>query len=39
MDTLADGKKLILDFNLTKGDLRGKALNQLVGAEWVAKMK
>ena len=36
---VVDVKKLILDFNLTKGDLRGKALKQLVGAEWVAKMK
>ena len=26
---VVDVKKLILDFNLTKGDLRGKALKQL----------
>ena len=36
---VVDVKKLILDFNLTNGDLRGKAMEQLIGAEWVAKMK
>ena len=28
---VVDVKKLILDFKLTKGDLRGKAMKQLIG--------
>ena len=36
---IVDAKKLILDFKLTKGDLRGNAMKQLVGAELVVKMK
>ena len=36
---VVDVKKLILDFKLTNGDLRSKAMEQLIGAEWVAKMK
>jgi hypothetical protein len=31
--TVIDVKKLILDFKLTKGDLRGKAMKQLIGNE------
>ena len=38
-NAVATVKKLIVDYKLTKGDIRGKALKQLVGAEWVAKMK
>jgi hypothetical protein len=30
---VVDVKKLILDFKLTKGDLRGKAMKQLIGNE------
>ncbi|WP_443631186.1 hypothetical protein ABXT60_02430 [Candidatus Njordibacter sp. Uisw_056] len=28
---VVDVKKLILDFKVTKGDLRGKAMKQLIG--------
>ena len=31
--TVVDVKKLILDFKLTKGGLRGKAMKQLIGNE------
>ena len=30
-DAVATVKKLILEFNLTKGDIRGKAMKQLEG--------
>ena len=30
-DAVATVKRLILEFNLTKGDLRGKAMKQLEG--------
>ena len=30
-EAIAKVKKLILEFNLTKGDIRGKAMNQLEG--------
>jgi len=32
-EAVVDIKKLILDFKLTKGDLRGKAMKQLIGNE------
>ena len=30
-DAIAEVKKLILDYKLTKGDIRGKAIKQLMG--------
>ena len=30
-DAVATVKKLIVDYKLTKGDIRGKAINQLMG--------
>ena len=30
-NAVAEVKKLILQYNLTKGDIRGKAINQLMG--------
>jgi len=32
-EEVVDVKKLILDFKLTKGDLRSKAMKQLIGNE------
>ena len=37
-NAVAEVKKLILQYNLTKGDIRGKVIKQLMG-EWVEMIR
>ena len=37
-DAIAEVKKLIVEYKLTKGDIRGKAIKQLMG-EWVEMIR